>query len=131
MNKRMAELQDPIDPDEFEATCELAPIRKSAVRPRDWFLSPKISLDWVQRAAKLPGRSLHLANALLHLSQLCKSAEFRLQPSMLLQFSVGRKAGYRCLGFLVAAGLVAIVDRAAGRAATVRLIRVGGAEPDK
>lgn len=127
----MAPLQDVTESDDFEATCELAPIRKTLARPHSWFLSPKVSLDWTQRAAKLPGKSFQLAAALLHLSMLCKTAEVQLKPSMLCRFGVTRKAGYRCLDLLVAAGLVAIVDRAAGRAATVRLIGVGGSEVDR
>jgi len=80
----MERQQDAIEADAFEATCELAPIRKTVMRPHGWFLAPKVSLNWFQCAAKLPGKSLQLASALLHLSQLCRSAEFRLQPSVLL-----------------------------------------------
>jgi hypothetical protein len=88
-----------------------------------WHLGPS---DWLERAAKLPGKSLHLAV----LFQLFASAQgtHRVVVGNLAcqRFGLNRNAKYRALGSLEKAGLVA-VERKLGRSPIVIMLNGGGA----
>ena len=85
------------------------------------FLKGPIQLDWLVAAAKLPGKSLHVAIALSFLSGLTKSKSVRLTHATLDLFGVSRHSSYRALSQLESRGLVS-VTRHPGRAPVVRLL---------
>jgi hypothetical protein len=70
------------------------------------FLAGPIPLTWLTTAAQLPGKALSVGLALWFLRGCQKRATVRLTRQTLEQFGVSRKAGYRGLELLEAAGLV-------------------------
>lgn len=89
---------------------------------RSRFLRGPVPLPWLQRAAALPGKALHLGIVLWFLAGVTKrQSGMSLEPSRLREFAVSRHAAYRALGSLEAAQLVR-VTRHRGRAARVDLI---------
>ena len=85
------------------------------------FLKGPVPLDWLQRAARLPGKSLHAGIALWYAAGLLKSASVPLSNIVGLGFGIDRNAKYRALDWLEAAGLIK-VDRKLGRAPIVTLL---------
>ena len=88
--------------------------------PRQKFLKGPIPWLWLQRAARLPGKALHVAIELWHLSGLLKSDEVRPSLSKLGGLGVSRTAAARGLAALESAGLVS-VERGRGRKALVTI----------
>lgn len=86
------------------------------------FLRGPIPLDWLQRAASLSGRALHVGVALWYLDGFERSGTVKAQPSVLREFHVDRHAAYRALKTLEKAGLIS-VERKRGKAPAV-MIRV-------
>jgi hypothetical protein len=85
------------------------------------FLRGPIPLPWLQSAAKLPGKALVVALAIWYIDGFGQD-DRSLCPSLLAQFGVERRAGYRGLKALERAGLVT-VDRAVGRCPRVTIVR--------
>ena len=81
----------------------------------------RISLPWVQKAARLPGKSLHVAIIVWSRWHLEKVPEIVLTKSKLDSFNVKRHTAARALKHLESAGLVA-VKRAPGRCPRVSVI---------
>lgn len=77
-------------------------------------------------AARLPGRTLHLALALQVLANANNSFRVELSNVASLQFGLDRNAKYRALAWLERAGLVRI-ERKVGRSPIVALLRHSGA----
>lgn len=75
------------------------------------FLRGPVALDWLQKAAKLPGRAMHVGVALWYLDGFQRAGTVRLKPSVLRNFGVNRHASYRALNELEAAGLVSVVHK--------------------
>lgn len=74
------------------------------------FLKGPIPLDWLGRAAKLPGKaSLATALAIMFEVGRRRSQEIVLTTAILLRFGVNRKAKYRALIQLENAGLISVV----------------------
>lgn len=82
-------------------------------------------LAWLERAARLPGRSLHAALAALVNGLQHGSLEAGLSNTTCAAFGLDRNAKYRALAWLEGAKLVA-VDRKLGRSPTVTILEVGG-----
>lgn len=72
------------------------------------FIKGPLPLDWMQRAARLPGKTLHVALALWYLAGLQKSHSVKLASKPLEAMGVSRDAKYDALSRLVAAGLVTV-----------------------
>lgn len=87
------------------------------------FIRGPINLLWIQRAAVLPGRVLHVAVALRYQDGFKRGAQFRIQPSIMRGFGVSPSSLSRALVALERAGLVK-VSRATGRAAEVVILSV-------
>ena len=87
------------------------------------FLKGPISMPWLERAARLPGRALHVALALHHQSALKRSATVKLSNKQLAEFGVDRDAKRRGLVALENAGLV-IVERKPGRVPMVTIVEL-------
>jgi hypothetical protein len=73
-----------------------------------------IPLNWIQTAARLPGKSLQVGIALWHLAGVTKRMTVRLTSVRLTAFGVRRSSKRRALATLAAAGLVKI-DQDVGR----------------
>jgi hypothetical protein len=80
-----------------------------------------IPLDWLSRAAALPGRSLHVAMAIWFMAGLKKTAVVPVSNITGLQFGLDRNAKYRALEWLENANLIT-VERRAGRAPIVTIL---------
>ena len=85
------------------------------------FLRGPIPLDWLSRAAALPGRSLHVAIAIWFLAGLKKTRSVPVSNITGLQFGLDRNAKYRALEWLQDANLIS-VQRQAGRAPIVTIL---------
>ncbi len=85
------------------------------------FLKGPIPLDWLGRAARLPGRSLHVAILLWYAAGLQKTARVSLSNTLARRFGIERNAKYRALRWLEQAGLVS-VENNAGQAPRVTLL---------
>ena len=100
------------------------PQRSKPPRPKsgDRFLRGPIPLDWLGRAAALPGRSLHVAIAVWFMAGLKKTSVVPVSNITSLQFGLDRNAKYRALEWLEHANLIA-VERRAGRAPIVTILK--------
>lgn len=85
------------------------------------FIKGPIPLDWIGRAACLPGKTLHVALALQYLAGLQKTQTVKLGAKALSVLGVARDAKYDALNRLQDAGLIA-VQRARGRTSVVTLL---------
>ena len=92
-----------------------------AQRQATRFLRGPIPLDWLSRAAALPGRSLHVAIAVWFMAGLKKTSMVPVSNITSLQFGLDRNAKYRALEWLEHANLIA-VERRAGRAPIVTIL---------
>lgn len=80
-----------------------------------------IPLDWIGRAACLPGKTLHVALALQYLAGLQKTHTVKLGAKALVVMGVARDAKYEALDRLQEAGLIT-VERARGRIPVVTML---------
>ena len=88
------------------------------------FLKGPIPLRWILIAAKLPGKSWHVASAIWFLAGLNNSPRVKLNQSILYQFGVSRYSKYRALSDLEGAGLIAI-EHSKGKNPTITLLDPG------
>jgi len=90
-------------------------------KPGEKFLKGPVPLSWLTTAARLRGKTLHLAIELWFQAGLTRSAQVKMSIKRLSQFGVSRYSAYRALNRLEAAGLVSIV-RHRGRLSVVTLL---------
>ena len=81
-------------------------------------------MDWLSAAARLPGKSLHVAIAIWFTASLNKSATVPLSNLAGLPFGLDRNAKYRALKWLEDESLVSI-ERKLGRSPVVTLLEYG------
>jgi len=72
------------------------------------FIKGPIPFDWITKAARAKGKTLHVAIALWFLVGVKRSRQVALSQSTLKRFGVGRQASYRALLRLEDAGLVSV-----------------------
>jgi hypothetical protein len=84
-------------------------------------LSAVPPLGWLSAAARLPGKSLHVAIALWIIGSLHRSQIVALSNNTIRWFGLDRNAKYRGLTWLEEAGLVS-VRRKLGRAPIVTIL---------
>jgi hypothetical protein len=70
-----------------------------------------IPLDWMTRAAKLPGKCVNVAAVLWYLSGLKKSQCVTVTQELMKDFGITRQAYSRCLATMAEAGLVRAEQR--------------------
>lgn len=72
--------------------------------------SPKriVDFDWLARAAKLPGKTLHVACAIWFVASLHRTPTIRLAPYALRMFGVSRDCCYDSLRRLADAEQIAL-----------------------
>ena len=87
------------------------------------FLKGPIPLDWLCKAAQLPGKSLQVALAIWFLSGLSNSATVRLGNSVLCEMGVDRHSKKRALTQLTNAQLIS-VQRSSGQAPVVTILNL-------
>jgi len=99
------------------------PRKRQLPRPNagEHFLKGPIPLDWLALAARLPGRSLHVAILLWYAAGLQKTATVSLSNTLAQRFGIERNAKYRALRWLEHEGLVS-VENNAGQAPRVTLL---------
>jgi hypothetical protein len=97
------------------------PVMLPRHRAGDHFLKGPIPMDWLQAAARSPGRALHVAIVLWYHAGVSKNAKIKVNLSRMGAFGLDRHSASRGLKALEEAGLVT-VDRAPGRNATVTLL---------
>src|SRR4051794_24087097 len=85
------------------------------------YLRGPIPLAWLQAAACLPGRALHVGLALWYLIGVTGSATVPLSSARLTGFGVDRSAKRRALAALIGAGLIT-VDQVSGRNPVITVI---------
>lgn len=85
------------------------------------FIKGPLPLDWMQKAAQMPGKTLQVGLTLWYLSGLQRSKTVKLASKQLAAMGVSRDAKYESLERLRAAGLIA-VQQQPGRAPTVTLL---------
>lgn len=98
-----------------------APSKPPRPKPGAKFLRGPVPLDWLSRAATLPGRSLHVAIAVWFMAGLRKSRTVPVSNVTGLQFGLDRNAKYRALEWLENAKLIS-VERQVGRAPVVTIL---------
>lgn len=81
----------------------------------------RLPLAWIQVAAKLPGKAMHVAVIIWYRQHLEKVSEVALTQAKLEYFGIHRNVGYRALRQLELGGLVT-VKRAKGRAPRVKAV---------
>jgi hypothetical protein len=89
--------------------------------PKEEFLRGPIPLSWLTPATRLSGKALALALALWFQSGRKNCREVTLSSPILERFHVNRKALYRGLDSLEAAGLVSVAKRK-GKNPTVTIL---------
>ena len=92
--------------------------RKHASR----FLKGPISLTTLQKAARLPGKTLALYLALRHRADLACSSTVSLPTDYLNAWGIDKDAKHRAIAALERVELVRVVDRAPGRSMRVALV---------
>lgn len=90
-------------------------------KPGERFLKGPVPLIWLETAARLPGRSLHVGIALWYAAGLTRSRSVTLSNVSGARFGLDRNAKYRALDCLEGAGLIA-VQRKLGRAPVVTIL---------
>ncbi len=107
---------------EHVALCDGSSIRPPARKPRapkprrgERFLKGPVPWDWLCEAAKLPGKALHVAVVLWHVSGLTRSRDVRLEQRHLKSFGLGRKAVYAGLKAMQNLGLVGLKKKTGSR----------------
>jgi hypothetical protein len=97
--------------------------RRPLPRPKagEKFLKGPIPLNWISAAARLPGKSLHVAIAIWFTASIEKSATVRLSNLGSLPFGLDRNAKYRALQWLEEARLIE-VERKLGRSPMVTIL---------
>ena len=122
-------IMDPISPHRLRlprSATELAGQKKSGPprhRPGERFLLGPVPWAWVQRAAQLPGKPLHVGIALYQRAGMEKSDTVKLSNGVLEDMGVDRYAKRRALKDLEKAGLVS-VKRRHGRSPVVTILDV-------
>src|SRR5688572_11330446 len=92
------------------------------VKPKDSrFLKGPIPWNWLSKAARQPGRALHVAVSIWFWSGILKTKTFKFSVSKMSELGLDRYAGYRGLNALESAGLIS-VDGSRGRSPIVTIL---------
>ena len=85
------------------------------------FIKGPLPMPWIERAAALPGKALHIALGLWWVSGLCRPATFSFKRKAVDAFGVSPDAMYDALARLEEAGLIRAV-RHRGRSPVVTIL---------
>jgi hypothetical protein len=112
-----------LPPPQALALGTVARVARKVAAPRphyDRFLAGPVPWAWVEAAAKLPGKALHVGLALWRLRGITKAWTVKLNLSA-IDLVPDRSTASRALSALERAGLV-VVDRSDGRASVVTIV---------
>ena len=90
------------------------PVNKSCRpdrKPPKRFIKGPIPLEWIQAAARLPGRSLHVGLVLWYLAGVRRSRQGPISYTVASHFGLSRHAVYRGLAWLEEAGLITVLRK--------------------
>ncbi len=90
---------------------------------KELFLCGPIPMNWLSKAAKLPGKTLNVALALCWLHGMAKWKPFKLTQKALTSLHVGRDATSDGLARLEQGGLIR-VERKAGQRPIISILTV-------
>ena len=111
-----------IEIERFRAPSPKLDSKQNRMEPQaGMFLKGPIPLEWLMRAANLPGKALHVGNVLWLLAGLNQSRTVQLSSMWLRRFGVLRDSARLGLKKLEGAGLVA-VERHHGRSPKVTIL---------
>jgi hypothetical protein len=96
--------------------------RQDRSRPISGVSPPRTQSYWLERAAKLPGKAIHVAVVLQHLAGVRRARRVPLDNVTCLRFGITRNAKYRALVCLESAGLIS-VSRKLGRSPIVTILQ--------
>ena len=99
-------------------TGKLVPIPKKKL-----FLRGPVPMDWLSKAAELPGKTLNVALAIWWLQGMTQSESFKLTRKSLSLFNIKRDAASISLKRLEGAGLIR-VQRNVGQRPTISIIHL-------
>lgn len=99
------------------------PPRPGAESPARYFIKGPIPLSWLQCAAAIPGKALHVALGLWFVGGLCRSKTFSFKRSVATGMGVSPGALYDALTRLEGAGLIH-AERHSGRSPVVTILDV-------
>lgn len=91
------------------------------------FLRGPVPLDWLGKAAKLPGKTLNVALAIWWLKGMTHNESFKLTRMSLNMFSIKRDAASMALNRLEGAGLISI-KRVVGQRPCISIIHLNEIE---
>ena len=110
--------------DDYASTSDGAKMhcnKTASLTPRREFVRGPLPVDWLARAAALPGQALAVGLAIWFRRGIERRLTFPLYPSALGRFHVNRWSSYRALTALEKAGL-ATVQRQRGRSPVVTIL---------
>jgi hypothetical protein len=102
-------------------TGAFGPPRPGAEPPMRCFIKGPIPLPWIQRAAAIPGKALHVALGLWFVGGMCRSKTFPFRRSVATGMGVSPDAMYDALTRLEGAGLIHAL-RHSGRSPVVTIL---------
>ncbi len=80
-------------------------------KPYKRFIKGPIPLEWIQAAARLPGRSLHVGLVLWYLAGVRRSKQGPISYTVASHFGLSRHVVYRGLAWLEEAGLITVLRK--------------------
>ncbi len=98
--------------------------RRQRRRKKGRFLKGPISLLWLAKASRQPGKALHVGVMLWHQAGMSGKREVKLRGKLLDQFGVHRRTAIRALDALEADDLIETLVKGRGRRRVVRLLDV-------
>ena len=108
---------------------KVTPSKLDRLKQKGAFIKGPIDLDWISRAANLPGKALNVALALMYLSGLNKSkVNLKLTRTTYELFNVSRSAVYSALNNMEKDGLIK-VKKSQGRKNVITILESGKNEP--
>lgn len=103
------------DPDKDKPCRRVTPSKPVRSKRQYPFICGPIDLDWISKAAHLPGKTINVALALMYLSGLNKSKDdLKLTRKIYDHFNISRSAVYGALENMEREGLIE-VKKAPGR----------------
>ena len=94
---------------------------KSVGKEDKRFIKAPLPYDWITRAAKLGGKSLHAAMAIRYMSGLTSSNTVKLTHRTMIGFGINVKASYTVIRRLEEGNLIT-VERRKGRSPIVTIV---------
>ena len=117
-------MTDPIDPKRFTLTGSRPSISTPQGPPRhergEKFLKGPIPLNWLAKAARQPGKALHVAIAIWFFAGVTRSRSVALSSRLMFSLGSSRFSTYRGLKALEEVGLVTVI-RQRGRSPRITI----------